>query len=72
MYSFEEVVRLLDDPYPRMSFDHLEKWIRDVMKDEELAGEMHKVVVKDNSEYEKTLKVRDLMAERLSQCENIA
>ena len=37
LYSFEEVVHLLNDKSPYVNLKTLEKWIRGVIKDEELA-----------------------------------
>ena len=37
LYSFEEVVTFLRDPFPRVNFHALQSWINDVMGDGELA-----------------------------------
>jgi hypothetical protein len=65
LYSFGEVFGLLSDPHPRIDFDRLEEWIRDVMKDTALADKIKEVVKEDFSGSEKTLRIRDLMEERL-------
>jgi len=62
------VVGLLNDPHPRIDFVQLEDWLRDVMGDPELAGEVRKINERDFSDREKTLGIKDLMGGRLSQC----
>jgi hypothetical protein len=68
LYSFEEVVGLLNDTHPRIDFNRLEKWIREVMGDRELAGKIKKVIDEDGSDQERTFRIRNLMGERLLQC----
>jgi len=68
LYSFEEVLNLLNDQHPRMDFVLLEKWIREVMGDVELAERIKAIARKDFSDQGKTYRIRDLMAERLGQC----
>ncbi len=68
MYSFEEVVTLFNDRYPRLDFDQLEAWVRNIMGDKELASQIAEVVRDEQSNQEKSLRIRKLMEERLSQC----
>jgi hypothetical protein len=68
MYSFEEVVSLLNDLYPRLDFRELEGWIRSVMGDTELAEQIAQAVKKGNNDQERTYLIRDLIEERLNQC----
>lgn len=68
LYSFEEVVCLLNDPYPRIDFNQLEVWTRETMGDLELAGRIKEVVKKDISDQERLCQIRDLMEERSLQC----
>ena len=70
-YSFEEVVGLLCDPHPRIDFNQLEVWIREVMGDEELAGKIKEVAREDISDQERAWRIRDLMGERLLQCKEV-
>ena len=72
MYGFEEVVHFLNDPFPQLEFEELEKWIRVVMKDKELALKITKVVEEETNDYDRTERIRRLMEERLSQCKNLA
>jgi len=68
MYSFEEVVSLLNDRHPRLDFKQLEEWIRNVMGDMELAEQIAQAIKKGNNDQERTYSIRDLMEERLNQC----
>ena len=68
LYSFEEIVEFLNDPHPRIDFNRLEEWVREVMKDEELAGEINKIILRDDSDQKKSIQIRDMMGERLLQC----
>ena len=71
LYSFEEAVGLLNDPFPGVDFTRLEDWIREVMGDGELADKIRDVIARDISARDKTLCIRDLMVERLIQCRRI-
>ena len=68
LYSFEEVLGLLNDPHPRLDFNRLQQWMRDTMGDPELAGIIGNAIEEDTSEQVRTLRIRDLMAQRLYQC----
>jgi hypothetical protein len=68
LYSFEEVVGLLNDLHPRLDFDRLERWIRETMGDPELAEKIEDVIQEDMSDRVRTLRIKDLMALRLYQC----
>jgi hypothetical protein len=68
LYSFEEVVGLLNDPHPRLDFAHLQRWVSETMGDPELAGKIGNVIQEDTSEQIRTIRIRDLMAQRLYQC----
>ncbi len=72
LYSFEEVVLLLNDHFPAIDFNHLENWIRNVMKDGELADRLISITSKRNlSDQKKTRLVRNLMGVRLLQCSRV-
>jgi hypothetical protein len=71
MYSFEEVVSLLNDRHPRLDFDKLETWIRKTMGDKELAEQIVDAVRKENSDQNRSLRIKELMEERLSQCKKL-
>lgn len=72
MYSFEEVVRLLNDLNSRLDFKRLETWIRKVMRDEELGEKIAVAVEKDSSNQDKSWRICNLMNERLSQCKALS
>ncbi|UCE47333.1 MAG: hypothetical protein JSW47_17240 [Phycisphaerales bacterium] len=68
LYSFEEVVHLLNDKFPRLSFQRLEEWLRTVIRDEELAAQIADAVEQEGNDRDRTVRVRMLMGERLCQC----
>lgn len=70
MYSFEEVVNFLNDRFPQLKFEELEKWVKMVRKDEELALKISEAVEEETNDRDRTQRVRILMEERLSQCKN--
>ena len=72
LYSFEEVVALLHDPFPRIDFVGLESWIRGVKGDGELAEKIKKVIEAESNELERLKRIRALMEERLQQCKSVA
>ena len=67
-YSFEEIVNLLKDQLPHINFEVMERWVRVVMGDEELADKIAEAREKGESDHERTLLVRDLAETRLKQC----
>jgi len=71
-YSFEEVVHLLNDKFPQLSFKQLEEWIRMVIRDEELADGIMESIDQGKSDIERISRVRMLMTERLCQCKKAA
>jgi hypothetical protein len=71
MYSFEEVVSLLNDPHPRLDFNELEGWVRKTMKDGELADQIADAINKGHSDQERTHFIKNLMEERLNQCKKV-
>jgi hypothetical protein len=68
LYSFEEVVSLLNDPHPRLDFNELEGWVRKTMGDTELADRIAGAVKIGRSDQERAIHIRKLMEERLNQC----
>jgi hypothetical protein len=72
MYRFEEVVSLLNDPHPRLDFNELEGWVRETMGDEELAEQIGEAVKSARSDQDRSLRIKKLMEERLSQCKKLA
>lgn len=71
MYSFTELVALLADPYPRIDLKGLKNWIDNIMADHELERKIEEVLQADASDYEKTVRLRDLAGYRLLQCKKI-
>jgi hypothetical protein len=67
LYSFEEVVTFLRDPFPRINFQALQSWINDVMGDGELAEKVKTVINEEPDGAARVQLVRDLMEERLGQ-----
>lgn len=72
MYKFEEVVSLLNHPYPRMDFNELEEWIRKAMGDKEMAEQIAEAIKKGKSDQERSHLIKELMEERLRQCKKLA
>jgi len=70
MYRFEEVVSLLNDRHPRLDFNELEGWVREAIGDAELAEQIAEAVRKGASDQDRSLRIKKLMEERLSQCKN--
>ncbi len=70
-YSFQEIVNLLKDRMPRVDFDALQKWVKKVMGDAELAERIVTAVEEEGYDYARTLRIRNLMQERLAQCRKI-
>jgi hypothetical protein len=68
MYSLEEVVSLLNEHHPRLDFSELERWVREVLDDAELAEQITVAIKQGNNDQERNRSIRDLMKERLNQC----
>jgi hypothetical protein len=71
MYSFEEVVSFLNDPYPRVNFNELEGWMRETMDDMELAEQIAEAVRIGRSDQDRLQHIKKLMEERLNQCKKL-
>jgi hypothetical protein len=71
MYSFEEVVFFLNNPHPRLDFIELETWIRKTMRDKELADQIADAVRKESSDQNRSLRIKELLEERLYQCKRL-
>jgi hypothetical protein len=68
LYSFAEVCDFLHDQLPVLRFDELTRWLKSVMKDEELARKVAEAVEQGHNDCERTRLIRELMEERLRQC----
>jgi hypothetical protein len=68
LYSFEEVVHLLNDRFPQLSLQRLEDWLRTVIRDEELADAIGAAAREESNDHDRLLRARMLMGERLCQC----
>ncbi|MDI7261178.1 MAG: hypothetical protein QME90_14830 [Thermodesulfobacteriota bacterium] len=71
MYSFKEVVSLLNDPHPRLDFSELKTWVRKTMDDQELAEQIAEAIGKGKSDQNISLRIKKLMEERLNQCQKL-
>ncbi len=71
MYSFTEVVAFLCDDNPRIDVAGLQVWIKEVMGDRELADIIGGEIGENDTEYDKTEIVRELMEVRLGQCKSL-
>ena len=69
LYSCREVLGLLCDEHPRMDFNRLAQWIGETIGDRELAGLIGTVDRQAGDNHEKTLVIRDYLAERIWQCQ---
>jgi len=49
----------------------LERWLRETMGDKELADRINLLINKDTSDQKKSIRIRNLMIERLVQCKKI-
>jgi hypothetical protein len=68
LYSLHELYMLLNKPYPQIDLHKMERWLRTVIKDEELAARIKTVMEQPGSDIDKLLKIRDLVGLRLTQC----
>ena len=71
-YSFKELLELMQDRLPGVNIQYLEKWIRDVMTDEELANSIHSISDTEESYINQIGEIRKLMEERFEQCREVA
>ena len=69
-YSFNEVVSLLNDEMPMIHFSALEKWVKEIIKDRELAEKIAEAINKQKGYRNTLLSIKCLMEKRLSQCQN--
>jgi len=68
MYRLEELVAFFNDQHPRLDFEGLEAWVRNIMNDEELADHIREALSKAESDQSRCEVVRGLLDERLGQC----
>ncbi len=69
LYSFREVVNFLGNSFPQLPFNDLETWVKDTIGDPELAQSISDAVREEPTDYDRTHRIRNLMMERLAQCE---
>jgi hypothetical protein len=72
LYSFAEVCDFLHDQFPVLKFENLTRWLKVVMRDEELALKVEEAIEEGHSDYERTRQIRELMGERLMQCKKVS
>jgi hypothetical protein len=68
LYSVREVALLLSDKFPSIELNRLEDWLRNTIRDEELADGVARILAQQPSDRERLHKVRELLDERLEQC----
>ncbi len=68
LYSFEEIVHLLNDKCPYVSLPQLKRWIENVMEDAELGAAVAAAIQEETNDLDRFSRIKDLMAERLCQC----
>ncbi|OFV82935.1 MAG: hypothetical protein A2W26_08690 [Acidobacteria bacterium RBG_16_64_8] len=68
MYRLEELVAFLNDRHPRLDFEDLEAWVRNIMDDTELADHIRGALSEAESDQSRCEAVRGLLEERLGQC----
>jgi hypothetical protein len=71
LYSLEEVFTLLNESDPRIDFDELEAWIRNVISDEALADKVKNFIEMKGSLMDKNHRIRELIGGRLTQCREL-
>jgi hypothetical protein len=71
MYSFKEVISLLNEPHPRLDFNELEGWVRKTMGDRELAEQIREAIRRGKSDQDRSLRIKNVMEERLNQCKKM-
>ena len=71
LYSFREVVSLLNQTGALLGPDMLARWVREVQGDRELAYKMEDAIKQGNSDHERLELIKGLMQQRLKQCEEI-
>ena len=77
-YQFEDVVKLLKmksgskiSKISRVNFHGLEKWLREVIEDNELADRVSRAAKESKGEYFAAIAAGDLMENRLIQCKKL-
>ena len=71
LYSFEEVVGFLTDASAQLDHRELTTWVREVISDPELAGEIKTIAEGNMNILEKTRRIGKLMGIRLIQCRRV-
>jgi hypothetical protein len=71
LYSFEGVIRFLEEDIPQIDLDDLQAWVREKVGDKDLARAIREIGLKDFDELEKLLHIRGLMTARLAQSRRI-
>jgi len=69
LYSCGEVVGFLSGGFPQIKVNKLETWIRETLCDTELADGIRELKNSVLNDQEKLLRIRNLMAVRLVQCQ---
>lgn len=72
LYSCEELLGFLSDPFPQLDFAALQRWLATTMGDDELAQRIGELAAAPLTGQQRTHQLRDLLAERLLQCRRVA
>ena len=68
LYSLHELYMMLNKRYPQIDLYKVERWVRMVIKDEELAAKIKTLLEQPGIDLDKLLQTRDLIGLRLTQC----
>ena len=68
LYSFEEVVHLLNDKCPYLIPERLQHWVETVTEDSELAAAIADAIQEETNDRDRMLRSKTLMEKRLCQC----
>ena len=71
LYSFDEVVRFLNEDIPQMDLDKLQAWVGEKIGDKDLARAIEEIGRREMDDPEKLLHIRGLMMARLGQSRRI-
>ncbi|MEE8452831.1 MAG: hypothetical protein V3R99_12980 [Thermoguttaceae bacterium] len=71
LYSFEEVVHLLNDKLPFVDLRQLRQWVETVTEDAELATAVADAIREETNDRDRMLRIKTLMGERLCQCKKV-
>jgi len=71
LYSVEEVFTLLNSPCPQINLGDLERWLREVIKDKDLADHIQWLTTQHPTLQKRLMAIRNALGLRLIQCRQI-